>query len=133
MKTILMMLLKRVLKIPRNWDTIILFSKKLKINQIYFTRIFRVARSQPGSSHGRSGGSFTPPLPRAISNTIMKISNRDNVRSPPVIKRNIFFFIIFNRTSSQYSAKDNIYTYYLKTRPILILQGIEWFVQCREN
>ena len=45
---------------------------------------FRVSRSQPGSVSVRSGGSFTPPLPRAISNTLMKIGNRDNMRSPPV-------------------------------------------------
>ena len=39
-------------------------------------------RSVPGP-----GGQFTPrtpPLPRALSNTIMKISNRENCRSPPV-------------------------------------------------
>ena len=38
-------------------------------------------------------------------------------------------FLIEHQVDSQYSAKDNIYTYYLKTRPILILQGIESFVQ----
>ena len=33
----------------------------------------------------RSGGNFTPPLPRALSNTLMKISAREQSRSPPVI------------------------------------------------
>ena len=57
------------------------------INKIHI----RVSRSQPGSQHSsfsgvtRSGGSFTPPLPRALSNTLMKMSNRESCRSPLVI------------------------------------------------
>lgn len=33
----------------------------------------------------KSGGNFTPPLPRALSNTLMKMSNREqSTKSPPV-------------------------------------------------
>ena len=33
---------------------------------------------------GSKGGSFTPPLPRALSNTFLKMSNRDGSKSPTV-------------------------------------------------
>ena len=32
----------------------------------------------------RSGANFTPPLPRALSNTLMKMSHREQSKSPPV-------------------------------------------------
>ena len=54
----------------------------------------RSARSQSSVSYqsplGRRAGSFTPPMPRAISNTINKICSRAGSRRPTAKKKGIF-------------------------------------------
>ena len=38
----------------------------------------------------RRAGSFTPPIPRAISNTINKICSREGSKSPTLKRKGIF-------------------------------------------
>ena len=84
---------------PPEMSTLLLAMHPPAINIVHTYKIvfpntisisIRVSRSQPGSHNAsistvtKQGGMVTPPLPRAISNTLAKISSRDGSRSPSV-------------------------------------------------
>ena len=56
----------------------------------------------------KSGGNFTPPLPRALSNTLMKMSNREqSTKSPPSDKKKKSFFQRHIGSSSAEGDREN--------------------------